>query len=275
MRGDILVHSGSAELGAAIAERMVGHLDRAAAEGAICTFGWPAGRTPLPVLDALAGLARDGLLDLSHARFAMMDEYLQPGEGRQPRTVPLSAHNSCRGFAEREIGQRLNASLPPGRRLAADALLSPDPSEPAAYDEILASDGGVRLFLVAVGASDGHVAFNPPGTPLASTTRVVRLAETTRRDNLATFPDFGDLDRVPTHGVSVGLATIARARELAVVLHGASKREAARRTVTAHGFDARWPASFVHGHSRHAFFLDRAAAVDVTPATSRTVLADN
>ena len=49
------------------------------------------------------------------------------------------------------------------------------------------------------------LAFVPPGSPLDGGPSVVTLAEQTRRNNMATFPDFHALDEVPRFGVSVGL----------------------------------------------------------------------
>lgn len=268
MPADIWIHPGTSEVGTAVADRVSHHLAVAAERGERCVLGWPAGRTPLPVLDALAERARDGRLDLSHAAFAMMDEYvLDTGSGW--RAVSPEAHYSCLGFARREIADRLNAALPDGKRLPADAVWAADPADPQGYEERLAEGAGVAFFLVALGAGDGHVAFNPPGTTLDSRTRVVALAETTRRDNLATFPGFRDLDEVPAHGISVGLGTILSAGELAVVAHGEGKREAVRRTLSGpRAFSPDWPAGFVHTHPRHAFHLDRAAAGDPAPESA-------
>jgi glucosamine-6-phosphate deaminase len=158
----------------------------------------------------------------------MMDEYVP--------VPPPSAHWSCRGFAERE--------LPPAR----DVWL-PDPEDASAYDARIAAAGGIDLFLLASGASDGHVAMLGPGAARDGGTAVVELAETTRRDNLRTFPDFESLDDVPTHGVTVGLATIAGARALRMVIHGDDKREAIERLLSYDTFDPEWPASIVHDHA--------------------------
>ena len=76
----------------------------------------------------------------------------------------------------------------------------------------------------------------------------MHLAESTRRDNLATFPAFASVDEVPEQGVSVGLGTISRAKRLRLVLHGADKREACERLLALDGFDPDWPASIVHDH---------------------------
>ena len=136
----------------------------------------------------------------------------------------------------------------------------PDVEAPQAYDARIANAGGIDLFLLASGASDGHVAFVPPGSPRDGRTAVIELAQSTRRDNLATFPDFASLAEVPTHGVSVGLATITAARSLRLVLHGRGKREAARRLLELDRFDPSWPASIVHEHPDALIYLDEEAA---------------
>jgi glucosamine-6-phosphate deaminase len=53
---------------------------------------------------------------------------------------------------------------------------------------------------------------------------------------------------VPTQGVSVGLATIADARALRLVIHGEDKRAAIERLLSYERFDPEWPASIVHDH---------------------------
>lgn len=206
-------------------------------------IGVPAGRTLAPVVPALADRLRGERLD--HVVLVMMDDYLVDG-----RPAPDDAHFSCRRF-----GLDLAATLGLGR----EQVWSPDPADPAAYDARITAAGGIELFLVAVGASDGHVAFNPPGTALDTRTRVVELADSTRRDNLATFPGFASLDEVPTHGVSVGLGTVLAARRIALVAHGAGKAEAVRRVLEADGFDPDWPATLVHRHPDVRLYVDAAA----------------
>jgi glucosamine-6-phosphate deaminase len=167
------------------------------------------------------------LPELPDTTIVMMDEYLP--------LPPTSAHYSCRGFAERE--------LPPARE-----IWMPEPDDPPAYDARIADAGGIDVFLLASGASDGHVAMLGPGSPRNGRTSVVPLAESTRRDNLATFPEFQSLGEVPTQGLSVGLATIADARALRMVIHGDHKRDAIERLLSYDGFEPEWPASIVHDH---------------------------
>lgn len=115
------------------------------------------------------------------------------------------------------------------------------------------------VFVVASGTSDGHVAMNGPGADLASRTRQVALAESTRRDTMGTFAAFASLDDVPEHGVTVGLATLADARELAVVVHGEGKRQSAARLLAGDRFRGDWPVTFAHEHPRAVLWADRAA----------------
>src|SRR5438477_24821 len=132
-------------------------------------------------------------------------------------------------------------------------------ADPAAYDERIVAAGGIDLFLLASGASDGHVAFLPPGSPLDGGTTVVPLAESTRRDNLATFPEFSSLEDVPEYGVSVGLGTIRAARSVRLVLHGADKREATAKLLALEDYDPAWPASVVHVCADAEIWVDQAA----------------
>lgn len=223
-------------------------------------LGCPAGRTPLATYRALHRLAPQCGLDLRDLHLVLMDEYVER-RADEWDLCPPEAHYSCRGFIERELRQPLNDRLAPTKGLPVENLHVPDPRNPAAYEELIEGLGGVDLFLLASGASDGHVAFNPAGTPLAARTRVVALSQTTRRDNLATFPGFRTLDDTQTHGVSVGPGTIANWSHAALLmLTGDSKAEAFRRITCASSYDAAWPASVVHACANAMIYADRAAA---------------
>ncbi|GMA36384.1 hypothetical protein GCM10025876_25880 [Demequina litorisediminis] len=76
--------------------------------------------------------------------------------------------------------------------------------------------------LLGIG-TDGHLAFNEPGSSFGSLTRVKTLTEQTREDN-ARF--FDSLDEVPIHCVTQGLGTILRAGHLVMLAFGEGKAEA-------------------------------------------------
>ena len=232
-------------IGERVAERLLRNVEQARVAGRRFLLGCPTGRTPRPVFGAMARRLRDTRQAVSHLVLVMMDEYLVPGAGG-PEYAAAEMPWSCRYFARVEIAARLNAELPPERRLREGAIWFPDPRNPAAYETRIAEGGGIDFFMLASGASDGHVAFNPPGTPRDSRTRIVALSEETRRDNLQTFPAFGTLAAVPSHGISVGIATITAAKEAAMVVWGAGKRLTLARMLRANCYDSAWPATVIH-----------------------------
>jgi glucosamine-6-phosphate deaminase len=233
---DVRVLASPAAIGETLAAEIAARHD--AADGRFL-LGCAGGRSLRTTYAALGAMQRP----FARLVVVMMDEYLE---------APAHAHFSCTRFAHEEIAEPLG--------VPADRVWLPDPADPPSYDERIADAGGIEIFLLASGATDGHVAFLPPGSPRDGRTSVVAIAETTRRDNLVTFPRFEALAEVPTHGVSVGLGTIAAAKSLRLVLHGADKRAAAKRVQELARFDDRWPASIVHDHPDALVYLDAEAA---------------
>lgn len=247
-------------VGEALADEIADGIARANEDGKQYLLGCPGGRSPRATYRALAEEVATRRLDLSRLVIVMMDDYVVPnGTGYVP--VPKDAHYSVRRFATDEIVAPLNAAATKGHGIAADHVWFPSPADPAGYDDRLRAAGGLDLFILASGASDGHVAFNPPGTPAGARTRIVPLPESTRRDNLVTFPDFAAIDEVPDHGVTVGVATIAEHSARAVlVATGSDKRRAVARLAAADGYDPSWPASVVASCRQGAVYADIAAA---------------
>jgi glucosamine-6-phosphate deaminase len=256
-------------LGGFAAEWILQRLLSARSDRGSMVLGCPSGRSPRSTYAALSRLAAARAIDLSTLHLVMMDEFVSPaGAGWSP--CPADAHYSCRRFGEVEIRQNLNASLPPDRQVPAENLHLPDPNDPAGYEEMIVRLGGIDVFILASGASDGHVAFNPPGSTAEQRTRVVRLADATRRDNLATFPDFSSLADVPAWGVTVGPGTIVRASRSAVmILSGAAKAHAFQRIVAAQGYDPEWPSTVVNLCADAIIAADHAAAGQ-PPETDRS-----
>lgn len=247
-------------VGTAVAEHVLDAISRARDERRAFLLGCPTGRTPAPVYRALAALCTRRLVDLDHLVVALMDDYVLPA-GSGYRAVPEERPYSCVGYARQFIlgplveAARATGAAPP------KTLWQAEPADPEAYDRQLVEAGGIDLFLLASGASDGHIAFNPPGSDRASVTRIVELSEDTRRDNMATFPDFRTLAEVPRHGITVGISTIVdQSREVMMLVTGSDKETAFRRLAAAERYEPDWPATaFVEG-ARASLYADRAAA---------------
>jgi glucosamine-6-phosphate deaminase len=243
-------------LGQALAAEVMEGIRAARDAGRRYLLGCPGGRSGRTTYRALADLARGE--DMGGLVIVMMDEYLEPAQGGGFRHVAPDVPHSCRRFAEHEIRAPIDAVA--ATPIPDDAVWLPDPADVDGYEPRIVAAGGVDLFIVASGASDGHVAFMPPGSALDGGVAIVPLAETTRRDNMATFPTFGSLDEVPTHGVSVGLGTIRRvSRSVRLVMLGDGKARAAATVLGTPGFDPAWPSTMIHACRDAAIWLDAAA----------------
>jgi glucosamine-6-phosphate deaminase len=83
------------------------------------------------------------------------------------------------------------------------------------YEAKIKRAGGIDLFLGGIGP-DGHIAFNEPGSSLASRTRVKTLAYDTIIANSRFFDN--DLEKVPKMALTVGVQTVLEAREVVIIV---------------------------------------------------------
>ena len=249
----------SNEIGNHVADEIAAGIKQAHAENRKFLLGCPGGRSLQSTYDALAKLLSSSSSDISRLVIVMMDDYVIK-MGSAYVNCSGDAHYSCRRFGREKILNILNAGVPPQKQIPECNFWNPDPANPSFYDERIRQAGGIDIFLIASGASDGHVAFNPPGTQLDSFTRIVTLAHTTRRDNLGTFPEFASIKDVPRFGVTVGLGTITRmSQRVILVIHGEHKRNAGARLFQCKDFVPSWPASVIFICKRPAIFLDHYA----------------
>src|SRR5947207_9147208 len=129
----------------------------------------------------------------------------------------------------------------------------------AAYERAIADAGGIDFQILGIGKS-GHIGFNEPGSPPDSRTRLVTLDNVTRKDAAADF--FGE-DNVPREAVTMGVATILEAREIALIATGEPKADVVQRAVEGEP-SPDVAATFLQGHPHAAAYLDLAAAAELT-----------
>jgi glucosamine-6-phosphate deaminase len=206
-------------------------------------LGLATGSSPLPVYDELAN-RHEGGLDFSQASAFTLDEYVG---------LPAGHPESYREVIRREFTNRVN--IAPENVHGPDGTAQDIPAACQAYEEAIAAAGGVDLQLLGVG-TDGHLAFNEPGSSFASRTRIKSLIEQTRRDN-ARF--FNSLAEVPHHVLTQGLGTIMEARHVILLATGAQKAQAVRDFVEG-PVSAICPASVLQFHPHATVLLDEAAA---------------
>lgn len=263
----VLTLADADDVGRHVASQIATAMTDAARRGDGFVLGCPSGRSPEPVLAHLAREVGTRQLDLRGLHIVMMDDYVVP-RGDAFVAVDPEAGHSCRAFARHSILDPLNRAAGAGRELAAGHVLFADPADPSAFEGVLSGLGGIDIFLLATGARDGHVAFNPPGSPRDSRTRIVELAETTRLDNLATFPSLVSLDRVPDRGITVGIATIVEhTRRAVMVAHGADKAASVVRLSRAVRYEPDWPATALAECRQPFLIVDQAAAAQLAQAS--------
>lgn len=208
-------------------------------------LGLATGSSPLGIYDDLAARYAAGAVSFAHARGFTLDEY-----------VGLAADHpeTYRNVITRELVSRVDFS--PGAVQGPDGLAEDIPAACAAYERAIAEAGGVDLQILGVG-TDGHIGFNEPGSSLGSRTRIKTLTRQTRIDNARFFD--GDVDAVPTHCITQGLATIMTSRHALLVATGTGKAEAVHQ-IAEGPVSAMWPGTILQHHPHVTLLLDEAAA---------------
>ena len=88
------------------------------------------------------------------------------------------------------------------------------------FEDKIAGSMGIDLCILGIG-SNGHIAFNEPGSSFDSRTRVVELSEQTREDNLRFFDSIND---VPKQAITMGLETIMESKKIVLMVNGLKKK---------------------------------------------------
>jgi glucosamine-6-phosphate deaminase len=180
-------------------------------------LGLPTGSTPLGTYRCLIALSEAGKVSFDRVTTFNMDEYVGLAEDH-----PQSYHR----FMRDNFFSRINIDKKKTHLL--DGMAKNPEAECEAYEKTIAACGGIDLFFGGAG-EDGHIAFNEPGSSLASRTRVKTLTADTRKANSRFFG--GDAEKVPRTAMTVGVATVMAAREVLVLVSGPNKARALRAAV--------------------------------------------
>ena len=238
---EVVISTSSDEAGT-LAANAISELLRLRPEAVL---GVATGSSPLIIYDELGRRVAQRSLSLARAQAFMLDEYVG-----LPADHPQRYRNVIRDeFVDKVDIDPANVHGPDG--LAADLE-----SACEAYERAIADAGGVDLQILGIG-TDGHIAFNEPGSSLASRTRIKTLTSQTRRDNARFFE--GNIEAVPQHCLTQGIGTILEARHIVLVASGRRKAEAVHQLVEG-PVSAMWPATALQLHPHVTVFLDTAAA---------------
>ncbi|KAG6837803.1 Glucosamine-6-phosphate isomerase 1 [Arthromyces matolae] len=196
-------------------------------------LGLPTGSSPIPTYKALIKFVKNGSLSFKHVVTFNMDEYVGI-----PREHPESYH----AFMFREFFAHID--IPPLNVHILDGNAVDLVAECNAYEAKIKSYGGIELFLGGIG-EDGHIAFNEPGSSLASRTRIKTLAYDTILANARFFGN--DINAVPRMALTVGVATVMDSREVIIIVTGLRKALALSKAIEE-GVNHLWTVSALQTH---------------------------
>ena len=215
-------------------------------------LGLPTGSSPKGTYKELVRLHQEGKVSFKHVVTFNMDEYVGI-----PKEHPESYHSFMWNnlFSHIDIPKEnvniLNGNAPD---LAAECQR---------YEDKIKSYGHIHLFLGGIGP-DGHIAFNEPGSSLASRTRVKTLTTDTIIANSRFFDN--DLTKVPKTALTVGVGTVLDAQEVLIIVNGHGKARALRHAVEG-SITQMWTISALQMHPKGIIVCDEDATVELKIGT--------
>lgn len=211
-------------------------------------LGLPTGSSPIPTYKALINKVKEGSLSFKHVVTFNMDEYVG---------LPRDHSESYHTFMFREFFSHID--IPPFQVNLLDGNAEDLIAECNAYESRIKQCGGIELFLGGIG-EDGHIAFNEPGSSLASRTRIKTLAYDTILANARFFNN--NIAAVPRMALTVGVATVLEAREVVVVVTGQRKSLALSKAIED-GVNHLWTLSALQLHPWALIVVDEDATAEL------------
>lgn len=236
------------------AANYIAHRINAAPKGKTFVLGLPTGSSPIGTYQALIALVAAGKVSFKNVVTFNMDEYVG-----LPEDHPQSYHSFMRDnlFSKIDI-PAANVNILDGNAKDLEA-------ECARYEDKMRALGGIDLFVGGVG-SDGHIAFNEPGSSLSSRTRVKTLTMDTKAMNSRFFG--GDPDKVPATALTVGVGTITDSREVLILVSGHNKARALGHMIEE-GVNHLWTASCLQLHPKGIVVADEDSTMELKVGTVR------
>lgn len=217
-------------------------------------LGLPTGSTPLETYRELIRLHKAGEVSFKNVVTFNMDEYVGLEESH-PESYHSFMWNNF--FSHIDIDPK-NVHILNGN---AEDLVA----ECEAYEAAIVEAGGIDLFMGGVG-EDGHIAFNEPFSSLESRTRIKTLTPDTIAVNSRFFG--GDISKVPTQALTVGVATILSAGKVMILATGPKKARALRHAIEG-SYNHQWTLSALQTHPAGIIVCDDRAAEELRVATYR------
>jgi glucosamine-6-phosphate deaminase len=215
-------------------------------------LGLPTGSSPIGTYKELVAMHKAGKVSFQNVVTFNMDEYIAI-----PEDHPESYHSFMWNHFFKHIDiKKENVNILNGNAQDLE-------KECTSYEEKIKKYGGIHLFLGGIGP-DGHIAFNEPGSSLASRTRVKTLTHDTIIANARFFNN--DITKVPKTALTVGVATVLDAKEVLIMVNGYGKARAVAQAVES-GVNHMWTVSALQLHPRGIMVCDDDATLELKAGT--------
>ncbi|KGN94719.1 glucosamine-6-phosphate deaminase [Porphyromonas sp. COT-108 OH2963] len=215
-------------------------------------LGLPTGSTPMGLYKNLIRLHKEGKVSFRNVVTFNMDEYIGlPQDHEQSYHTFMWTNFFSHIDIPKENVNILNGNAPDIQ------------AECEAYEAKMKQVGGVDIFLGGIGP-DGHIAFNEPGSSLASRTRVKTLTSDTIAANSRFFG--GDISKVPATAVTVGVGTVMDAKEVIILVNGLGKARALYHAVEG-SINQMWTISALQMHPKGIIVCDEDATAELKVGT--------
>lgn len=211
-------------------------------------LGLPTGSTPMKTYKNLIKLYQEGQVSFKSVIVFMMDEYLG-----------LSSNDikSYYSFIHKNFINHIDIISKNVNFL--DGGSKNFKIECQRYEEKIKSYGNIHLFIGGVG-SNGHLAFNEPGSSLTSRTRIKTLSQETRFSNSRFFND--RIDFVPKFALTIGLTTLLESQEIIIIATGQEKANAVQAVIEG-SVNHMWPISCLQLHSQSILICDELSTMEL------------
>ncbi|MFQ6676599.1 MAG: glucosamine-6-phosphate deaminase [Fidelibacterota bacterium] len=222
-------------------------------------LGLATGSTPLGLYKEFVRLHKEEGLDFSQVITFNLDEYV----GLKPDHDQSYHHFMWKNLFEHININPANVHIPQG--MFGEARIGTSETDHKIelycqwYEDEIKLVGGIDLQILGIG-SNGHIAFNEPGSSLGSRTRIKTLTEETRQDNSRFFDT---IDEVPKYAITMGIGTIMDAKEVILLANGEGKADAVEASVEG-PITAMCPASMLQMHRKAIIIIDKKAASKLT-----------
>ena len=220
-------------------------------------LGCPTGSSPLGLYKELIRQYQSGEISFEHVVTFNMDEYVN---------LDVNHPESYHSFMWNNFFSHIN--IKPENVHILDGNAKDLQKECENYEKLIEAAGGIDLFMGGVGP-DGHLAFNEPGSSLTSRTRIKTLTTDTIIANSRFFD--GDLSKVPSQALTVGIGTVMDAKEVLIVCNGHHKARALKHIIDG-DISHKWTASMLQMHPKAIVVCDEPACDELTVATYKYYL---